>query len=147
VSVIGQEAGIEHGTGKGVGQHTYRRVPITETCGCRQVQRDARAAKAVTKPGAKNGTKAGGRSQAQKEWYGGNFVQHDGMPRAARVIQAPGGCPEPDCGQEAGPDAAPAPRGWVRVVVSGSSEPARSYCSGSCAAFGVALAELRMVSV
>jgi hypothetical protein len=144
VSVIGQAAGIEHGTGKGLGQHAYRKVPVTDTCGCRQLQRDARAAKATAKPGKESSTKASGRSQAQKEWYGGSFVHHDGMPKASRTVHTPGGCPEPDCGQEAGPDTQPPPRGWVRVWVSGSVAPTRTYCSGSCAAYGVALAELRM---
>ena len=144
MSVKGQSEGIAHGTPQGYGQHQYRGVPATEECGCLKAKRDAKAEKIAARTGHKPGERF--RSQAQKEWYGGSFVQHDGMPRAARIVRAPGGCPEPDCGQEAGPDTAPAPRGWVRVVVFGSSEPARSYCSGSCAAFGVALAELRMVS-
>ncbi|MEY9961341.1 hypothetical protein [Streptacidiphilus sp. MAP5-52] len=139
MSVIGQDEGIEHGTTKGYGQHTYRKVPATEACGCLKAVREARAAKAE-QAAQRNGTKAG----AQHTARGHNFVQHDGMPRASRVVQAPGGCPEPDCGQEAGTDTLPLPRGWVRVVVSGSTEPVRTFCSGSCAAFGVALAELRM---
>lgn len=145
MSVIGQEEGIEHGTGKGVGQHTYRKVPITETCGCRPVQRAARTRSAV-KTG-RTSAKAGDgstRSTAQREWYGGNFVRHDGLPTLGRAVHAPGSCPEPGCGQETGPETDPPLRGWVRVAVSGSTEPARTYCSGSCAAVGVALAELRM---
>ena len=144
MSVIGQEAGIEHGTGKGVSQHTYRKVPITETCGCRQIQRDRRN-KSAAKTG-RTSNKAGtgsARSQAQKEWYGGNFVQHDGLPTLGRSVSTPGNCPEPDCGSRA-VDGQDLPRGWVRTQVSGSSEPARIHCSGSCAAVGVALAELRM---
>ncbi|WP_042404718.1 hypothetical protein [Streptacidiphilus carbonis] len=137
MSVIGKDEGIEHGTTKGYAQHTYRKVPATEACGCLKAVRDARAAK-TKQAAAKNGTKAGKRS----------FVQHDGIPQAPRAVRSPAGCPEPDCGQEADTDiyagAVPLPRGWVQVKVSGSTEPARSYCSGSCAAFGVALAELRM---
>lgn len=145
MSVIGKEAGIEHGTGKGVGQHTYRKVPITETCGCRQVQRDIRNRSSV-KTGRTAAKAEGGcaRSQAQREWYGGSFVQHDGLPTLGRAVRTPGNCAEPDCGQEAGTDTDAPPLGWVRVRVFGSSEPARTYCSGSCAAVGVALAELRM---
>jgi hypothetical protein len=142
LSVIGQDAGIEHGTTKGYGQHQYRKVRATESCGCLQAVRDAKAAKTTARNGAKAGER-GPRTGAQREWCGGDFVQHDGIPQPSRLVRAPGGCPDPDCGQEA-TEAQDPPRGWVRVGVSGSVEPARLFCSGACAAVGVALAELRM---
>ncbi len=133
MSVIGQEEGIEHGSMRGYRQHTYRRVPATEECGCLAAVREAQR---VSKP-------VQGRSQKQKQWYGGQFVTDTTGSRPGRPILPPGECPTVDCGQEVAGRTIQR-RGWVRVHVQGSVIPPRTFCSGSCASVGIALAELRM---
>lgn len=63
------------------------------------------------------------------------------LPRLDAILSAP--CTREGCGRESRAHAR-VPRGWVRVIVGGSTEPARLYCSGLCATKGVALAELRI---
>lgn len=78
-----------------------------------------------------------------------------GIPRRTVVGRNPdvtAKCPEPGCGEvDAGSIAAArglprpqVPRGWVYVVVKASTLPARWYCSPSCAAVGIALAQLKL---
>ncbi|WP_236652289.1 hypothetical protein [Streptacidiphilus neutrinimicus] len=138
LSVIGKEEGIVHGTPKGYKQHRYRKVPATEACGCLKAIRDYNAERATDR--------APRASVTAHQWNNSGFTGEPGLSRAARVVHPPGDCPEPGCGAKDAPaePKAPLPRGWVRVQVGGSSEPTRVYCSGGCAAVGVALAELRM---
>lgn len=71
-----------------------------------------------------------------------------GMPRLMISAEAPGKCTTPKC--EAAADTLdesdPGLSGWTRAGVYGSREPDRVWCSGQCAAFGVALAELRLTA-
>ncbi|MFJ2209367.1 hypothetical protein [Streptomyces microflavus] len=61
----------------------------------------------------------------------------------------PGTCQEPGCGTAYD---TPADKilgradtsGWIRTQVTGSTDPARLWCSGLCAVYGLALAELRL---
>jgi hypothetical protein len=54
-------------------------------------------------------------------------------------------CPTVYCGARSDTfTATTAPRGWVRLRVSGSLEPARWYCSGVCAGRGLTAAQARM---
>ncbi|MFI6814466.1 hypothetical protein ACIBG7_18790 [Nonomuraea sp. NPDC050328] len=93
MSVIGQSAGIEHGTMKGYKQHRYRKV---ESCdACLAAVREYNALKR-----AEREAKPVERSQAQRAWYGGQF-QHDASttPRRGRRKQ-PDGLPElPESGR------------------------------------------------
>ncbi|MER0443226.1 hypothetical protein ABR738_01300 [Streptomyces sp. Edi4] len=141
MSVIGQEEGIEHGTVKGYRQHTYRKVSATEECGCLPALREYNA----NRPGKGTSGKTAAKKRptaaaAQQEWNGG---QLRGAARPEANLPVGADCPVPDCGRDAA-GLAPAERGWVRIQVNGSRDPARDYCSGSCATFGIALAELRM---
>ncbi|MCZ4098020.1 hypothetical protein [Streptomyces sp. H39-C1] len=136
MSVIGQEAGIAHGSLRGYRQHTYRKVAATEACGCLQAARDANA---------QSGKPARARSSsAQRQWNGGLQGEGSSIVRPGRRPVPAGACPVNGCGGEAGNRASGQRRGWVRVQVTGSTEPTRYYCSGSCATVGIALAELRM---
>ncbi|MET9096195.1 hypothetical protein ABZX72_29370 [Streptomyces cyaneofuscatus] len=80
--------------------------------------------------------------QAEQEWNGGAY----GMPQPGRLIETPGACTTPRCGAKADTldETAPALAGWTRAGVYGSREPDRVWCSGRCAAYGIALAELRL---
>ncbi|MFF3459595.1 hypothetical protein ACFYXH_35905 [Streptomyces sp. NPDC002730] len=133
MSVIGQEEGIDHGSMRGYRQHTYRKVPATEACGCLAAVREAqRASKPVQQ-----------RSQKQRQGAGGQYVTSGTGTRPGRPILPPGECPTEGCSQECAGRTIQR-RGWVRVHVQGSTMPPRSFCSGSCASVGIALAELRM---
>ncbi|WP_335936660.1 hypothetical protein [Streptomyces sp. PTD5-9] len=70
----------------------------------------------------------------------------DGLPTPGRLVEAPGSCTTERCGHVADDldERAPFLTGWTRAGVYGSSEPDRVYCSGLCAAYGIALAELRV---
>ncbi|MGW4250118.1 hypothetical protein [Streptomyces californicus] len=71
-----------------------------------------------------------------------------GMPRLMIPAAAPGKCTTPLCGSVADTvdESDPALSGWTRAGVYGSREPDRVWCSGQCAAYGVALAELRLTA-
>ncbi|MFI2358186.1 hypothetical protein OG582_11775 [Streptomyces anulatus] len=71
-----------------------------------------------------------------------------GMPRLMIPAEAPGKCTTPRCGAKADTldEDDPALSGWTRVGVYGSREPDRVWCSGLCAVYGVALAELRLTA-
>lgn len=135
MSLIGQEEGIEHGTLRGHRQHTRRKVPATEACGCLQAKRDDEQAKSEARQ-AGLAPRVG-----QHKWNGGKYAPGTSRPEANTAVRA--ACPIEGCGQEA-TGRFPKQRSWVRVHVAGSTEPARDYCSGSCATYGIALAELRM---
>jgi hypothetical protein len=66
-------------------------------------------------------------------------------PRTRSVFSLTDACPEAACGTGADLDEGdPLMHGWVQARVVGSTEPPRWFCSGKCAARGVAKAELRM---
>ncbi|MGW0653694.1 hypothetical protein ACWD4T_33740 [Streptomyces umbrinus] len=135
MSLIGQEEGIEHGTLRGHRQHTRRKVAATEACGCLQAKRaDENAKSEARQAGLAPRT-------GQHKWNGGKYAVGTSRPEANTAIRTP--CPTEGCGQQAS-GRLPQQRGRVRVQVTGSAEPARDYCSGSCATYGIALAELRM---
>ncbi|MEU9397879.1 hypothetical protein AB0D86_48920 [Streptomyces sp. NPDC048324] len=136
MSLIGNEEGIEHGTLRGHRQHTRRKVPATEACGCLHAKRDDEQAKSEARQAGRAPRAAG-----QHKWNGGKFAVGTSRAEANTAVRA--ACPTEGCGQEA-TGRFPKQRCWVRVHVAGSTEPARDYCSGSCATYGIALAELRM---
>lgn len=136
MSLIGQEEGIEHGTLRGHRQHTRRKVPATEACGCLQAKRDDEQAKSQARQAGHSPRAAG-----QHKWNGGQFTAGTSRPEANTAVRE--ACTTDGCGQQS-VGRFPKQRGWVRVHVAGSTEPARDYCSGSCATYGIALAELRM---
>ncbi|MFG3426180.1 hypothetical protein [Streptomyces californicus] len=79
---------------------------------------------------------------AQQTWNAGLR----GMPQPGRSVETPGACTTPKCGTKADTldESDPALSGWTRAGVYGSREPDRVWCSGLCAAYGIALAELRL---
>ncbi|MEV7867435.1 hypothetical protein AB0P17_15340 [Streptomyces sp. NPDC088124] len=81
-------------------------------------------------------------SPAQQTWNHGRV----GAPVPGQVLAAPGSCTTERCGEVADSmdESAASLRGWVRAGVYGSTEPDRVWCSGQCAAYGIALAELRV---
>jgi len=72
-----------------------------------------------------------------------------GPPSPPGPATLPGQCTTPLCGAEADLQDESHPRwtGWIRAGVHGSTEPDRLWCSGQCAAYGIALAELRMAEI
>ncbi|MFD7860945.1 hypothetical protein [Streptomyces sp. NPDC059783] len=69
----------------------------------------------------------------------------ENLPRLGLHPVAPGTCTTPLCGTVADETAeSELTPGWVRVGVYGSADPDRIWCSGLCATYGVALAELRI---
>lgn len=82
------------------------------------------------------------KASSDDSWNGGDY----GMPQPGRIIDPPGDCEFKRCGVVADTvdEAAPTLTGWVRAGVYGSAEPDRIWCSGLHAAYGVALAELRL---
>lgn len=81
-------------------------------------------------------------SSVQQEWNAGMR----GMPAPGRSVEIPGSCTTPKCGTKADSldESDPALSGWTRAGVYGSREPDRVWCSGLCATYGIALAELRL---
>lgn len=68
-----------------------------------------------------------------------------GMPRPGLHPEIPGECLTPQCGAIADRlDETDLQDGWVRAGVYGSTDPDRVWCSGLCATYGIALAELRV---
>ncbi|MEW2471060.1 hypothetical protein AB0919_39675 [Streptomyces sp. NPDC046994] len=121
---------------RGIRQHTRRQVPATEECGCLQAKRDDEDAKSKTRQFGRSPRSAG-----QLRWNRGKFT--DGTSRPEENTSVRRVCTTEGCGQEAA-GTSPQQRGWVRIHVTGSTEPARDYCSDSCATVGIAHAELRM---
>lgn len=69
----------------------------------------------------------------------------ENLPRLGTHPVAPGTCTTPLCGAVADetPETDLDP-GWVRAGVYGSTDPDRVWCSGLCATYGIALAEVRV---
>ncbi|MEU0522732.1 hypothetical protein [Streptomyces niveus] len=82
------------------------------------------------------------RASSDESWNGGAY----GMPQPGRIIDSPAACPVERCGVVADTvdESDTKLNGWVRAGVYGSAEPDRIWCSGLHAAYGVALAELRL---
>lgn len=76
-------------------------------------------------------------SKTQMRWNHGL----DGEPSAPRAIERRSACITEGCGALAGDKATP--KGFTRVSVRNSPEPARDYCSRYCVHYGTALAEIR----
>ncbi|MEU3268718.1 hypothetical protein [Streptomyces bacillaris] len=102
------------------------------------------AAPGFTAPKKKAAPRKKSAGRAQQEWNGGSY----GMPQPGRPVETPGQCRTPRCGTKADAldEGDPALAGWTRAGVYGSREPDRVWCSGQCAAYGVALAELRLTA-
>lgn len=83
-------------------------------------------------------------TQAAQEWNRGLV----GPASRPRPVTRPGECSTDGCGAVADEQDESDPRftGWTRAGVYGSAEPDRMWCSGQCATYGIALAELRMQS-
>ncbi|MFS0695858.1 hypothetical protein [Streptomyces nitrosporeus] len=70
------------------------------------------------------------------------------LPRLGLHPEIPGTCTTPLCGAAAdGQDETALPAGWIRTGVYGSIDPDRVWCSGLCATWGIARAELRVPAV
>ncbi|MFE2352237.1 hypothetical protein [Kitasatospora cineracea] len=78
-------------------------------------------------------------SKAQQEWNQGLT----GPTPARPAIPLTATCPTADCGAPKPPPPADE-HGWVFTKVAGSADPGRWWCSGSCATYGIARAELRL---
>lgn len=70
-------------------------------------------------------------------WNGGKT----GRSRPAANSSVVDRCATEGCGKAQTPE--PPVAGWVRTLVGGSREPARDWCSGRCATYGIALGEVR----
>lgn len=119
--------GIEHGTLRGWRQHKRRGIPA---CGpCAEARRQD------------NETQADDATQhARQQWNRGQTGT--GRPAASTPVVET--CTVTGCGSTA--DKPRRDASMVSVLVPGSSEPARWYCPGRCAAIGRALADLRSVA-
>jgi hypothetical protein len=68
-----------------------------------------------------------------------------GIPRRTVVSPVAEQCATAQCGSDHDWDEAdPVLAGWVRILVAGSDEPQRWFCSARCASVGIARAQLRM---
>lgn len=76
-------------------------------------------------------------SKSQMQWNHGL----DGEPSKPREVERRDACTVVGCGALAGDKAKP--KGFTRVSVAYSPEPARDYCSRYCVHYGTALAEIR----
>ncbi|WP_030847487.1 hypothetical protein [Streptomyces griseus] len=65
-----------------------------------------------------------------------------GEPKPPRAVQTATRCTTTGCGAQ--PGGVRRHPGWVLIEVVGSTEPKRLFCSWDCAAYGSALAELRV---
>ncbi|WP_329615043.1 hypothetical protein OG244_19580 [Streptomyces brevispora] len=70
----------------------------------------------------------------------------ENLPRLGLHPVVPGTCTTPLCGTVADDTAEDDLPGWVRTGVYGSTDPDRIWCSGLCATYGIALAEVRTAS-
>ncbi|MFF0295584.1 hypothetical protein ACFYS8_13265 [Kitasatospora sp. NPDC004615] len=82
-----------------------------------------------------------GATAAQKAWNEGKT----GTPKPRPAIPLTECCPVDGCGATMSPPPA-AVTGWTYAEVAGSTDPGRWWCSGSCAAVGIARAELLVVA-
>ncbi|MFD9064210.1 hypothetical protein ACFVZ3_22105 [Kitasatospora purpeofusca] len=127
-----QAAGpIDHGTLRGHNQHRTRKItiPDDDACGCRAAYNaDRRERASAAAP------------RSAHEWNRG-LVGPRPTIEARPVGRA---CPTAGCGSDPAEAPSIGSPGWVYARVVGSAEPGRWWCSGSCAAYGVALAELRL---
>lgn len=125
ISVLGVEAGIDHGTPRGYRQHRYRKVAVCEPC------RDAyRVETARYRPPTRSQTGVIGRPRQRRQDETVSTVQ-------VRAVPAP--CAEPECGS---PAAGSVPDGWTAAVVGGFL---RAYCRPWCAVYAQALADVRSI--
>ncbi|MFF7250030.1 hypothetical protein ACFZBU_39780 [Embleya sp. NPDC008237] len=76
------------------------------------------------------------KSTRNATWNGGK-TGRSRPPAHSPVIEQ---CTTEGCGETAASQ--PPPAGWVRTLVGGSRHPARDWCSGRCATFGIALGEV-----
>ncbi len=90
-----------------------------------------------------------GRRPSARAWCSSLCASYALVHPTRRADGGPGTCQETGCGTPSseaagsGVDTA----GWVRTQVIGSTDPVRLWCSGLCAVFGLALAELRLEEV
>ncbi|MER8083795.1 hypothetical protein ABTZ57_01200 [Streptomyces sp. NPDC094048] len=77
-------------------------------------------------------------TKTQKEWNKGKTS----TPTPGRMVEATSRCRTAGCGAQ--PGGVRRIPGWVVIEVVGSTEPKRLFCSWDCAAYGSALAELRV---
>lgn len=126
-SVVGVEAGIDHGTVRGYRQHKYRGVPHTTECGCLDAYRADQADERADKRRA---------TAEQKAWNGGLIGE-----RTAPLAQpVPARCTDPECGTPAAGQELP--DGWEGATVDGVR---RRYCRAWCATYAQALADIRAI--
>ncbi|MBK5994416.1 hypothetical protein JHN53_22765 [Streptomyces sp. MBT58] len=86
-----------------------------------------------------------GRRASMRAWCSSLCASYALARPTRREPGGPGTCQESGCGTPA--DTIPGgvdTSGWIRTQVTGSTDPARLWCSGLCAVYGLALAELRL---
>ncbi|MFH9977907.1 hypothetical protein ACH4ND_01340 [Streptomyces sp. NPDC017179] len=118
---------IEHGTLRGWRQHKRHGSIACDPC-------------AAARRLSKQDPPAESTQRARQQWNRG-MVGDSRPATSAPVIET---CTVDGCGITAD-QPAPSPA-MVRIHVPGSTDPARWYCPGRCAAIGRALADLRSVA-
>lgn len=82
-----------------------------------------------------------GRRPSARAWCSAQCASYALAHPTRRADGGPGTCQQPECGTA---DAAAVDTsGWIRTQVIDSTDPVRHWCSGLCAVYGLALAELR----
>ncbi|WP_228989452.1 hypothetical protein [Streptomyces sp. DH8] len=81
-----------------------------------------------------------GRRPSTRAWCSSQCASYALSHPTRRAIGGPGTCQQQTCGTADAIDTA----GWIRTQVINSTDLARVWCSGLCAVYGLALAELRM---
>ncbi|WP_329356934.1 hypothetical protein [Streptomyces anulatus] len=83
-----------------------------------------------------------GRRPSARAWCSSQCASYALSHPTRRAVGGPGTCQQQECGT-AQADAVDT-TGWIRIQVIDSTDPVRFWCSGLCAVYGLALAELRM---
>ncbi|MER6598934.1 hypothetical protein [Streptomyces parvus] len=90
-----------------------------------------------------------GRRPSARAWCSSLCASYALAHPTRRAEGGPGTCQETGCGTPSAEAAAAGldTAGWIRTQVLGSTDPACLWCSGLCAVYGLALAELRLEEV
>ncbi|MBK3561007.1 hypothetical protein JHN55_31645 [Streptomyces sp. MBT56] len=83
-----------------------------------------------------------GRRPSARVWCSSQCASYALAHPTRRAVGGPGTCQQQECGT-AQADAVDT-SGWIRTQVIDSTDGVRFWCSGLCAVYGLALAELRM---
>ncbi|MFJ9889837.1 hypothetical protein ACIQRW_28835 [Streptomyces sp. NPDC091287] len=83
-----------------------------------------------------------GRRPSARAWCSAQCASYALAHPTRRAVGGPGTCQQQECGTA--DTTAADTSGWIRTQIIDSTDGVRLWCSGLCAVYGLALAELRM---